>query len=191
MKAFTPVILIIVAFGLFFFQVTGLYADVKQLRAESAEYDVAIEKARELETVRAQLAKTLESFSPTDLERLDHFLPKNLDTVRIILDVDGIADKNGVRLNGLKVGEPVVAQKAAPKGAAATAGNVGSGKVTHSAVDVTFNFTATYPKGVSFIQDLQRSLRLLDVVSLKINPSQEASGTYNFDVKLQTYWLSR
>lgn len=204
MKAFLPVILIVVAFGLFFFQVNPLYTDVKQLRVEASQYDEALKKAAELETVRADLAKTLDSFSPNDLERLDHFLPRNLDTVRIILDVDGIADRNGVRLNGLKVGDPVVTQKASTKAAAANAGAAsatsGAGKATYNSVDVTFNFSANYAKGISFIQDLQRSLRLLDTVGLKINSASDSSGsgsstggngTYSFDVTLQTYWINR
>ncbi len=190
MKSLLPIILIIAAIGVFFIKVNPLFSEVKQLRVESKEYDEALAMAEELEQIRGDLAKTLEGFSPNDLERLEHFLPRSLDTVRIILDVDGIADKNSIRLNDLKVTDPtpVSAQRptAARVGAATTAVKGG-----HNTVGVSFGFNSTYSQGLRFVQDLQKSLRLLDTVSLTVRPAQDSKTNYDFQMTMQTYWINR
>jgi len=169
--------------------VNDVYSDIKILRAESAQYDEAIERAKELEQLRGQLSKTLESFSDADLEKLEHFLPKNIDTVRIVLDVDGIADRNSIRLNNLRVTDTGLTAKPnanATRGVAAQAG-----KQNYNTVEVSFNFSTSYSHGVDFIEDLQRSLRLLDTASITVKPDGENSNNYNFDMKMQTYWIDR
>lgn len=182
MKSFLPVILIIIAIGLFFFQVRPLYSEIKGLRAEAKQYDEALKMADELKEIRVDLAHTLASFPKADLERLDHFLPRRLDTVRIILDIDGIGLRNGIRLNDMKVSVP--SQETGKVGAVQSGSN-------SSVIDISFSFSATYVQGVQFIQDLQRSLRLLDAVSLSVKPSQNNPVFNDFDMSLQTYWINR
>jgi hypothetical protein len=184
MKALLPIVLMIVSIALFFLQVTPLYSEVKGLRAESAQYDEALGYASELETLRVELAQKLESFPDQDLARLDHFLPRRLDTVRIILDVDGIALRNGVRLADFAVGEPKATQSQA-KGKTATT-NTG-----YSTVSLGFTFTSSYGSASQFIRDLQRSLRLLDITMLTVKPSNTVPGQYDFNISLDTYWINR
>ncbi len=182
MKSFLPIILIIIAVGLFFFQIKPLYSEVKGLRAEAKQYDEALKMADELKEIRVDLAHTLAGFPKADLERLDHFLPRRLDTVRIILDVNSIGLRNGVRLNGMKVSVPSL------ETGKVSAGQSGS---NYSTIDISFSFSATYVQGVQFIQDLQRSLRLLDSTSLSVKPSPNNPVFYDFDMTLQTYWINR
>lgn len=184
MKSFLPIILIIIAIGLFFFQIKPLYSEVKGLRAEAKQYDEALKMADELKEIRVDLAHTLASFPKADTERLDHFLPRRLDTVRIILDIDGIGLRNGIRLNNMKVSVP------SQETGKVSAVQSGSGS-NYSTIDISFSFSATYVQGVQFIQDIQRSLRLLDGVSLSVKPSQNNPVFNDFDMTLQTYWINR
>ncbi|HLP43965.1 MAG TPA: hypothetical protein VK145_01685, partial [Candidatus Nanoarchaeia archaeon] len=103
MKSLLPIILAVAAIGLFFFQVKPIYSEVSALRAQGKEYDEALEMAKELDTLRDDLSKKLDSFSDADLNRLDRFLPRKLDTVRIVLDIDGIGIRNGLNLSDIKV----------------------------------------------------------------------------------------
>jgi len=186
MKAFLPLILIIVAIGLFFFQINPTYSDVKLLQSESKEYDEALKTAEELKKIRTELSAKLESFPKDDLARLNNFLPRNLDTVQIILDLDGIATRNGIRVEGIKVlnTSDTVNKNNEPLGTAPT--------VPYNTVESSFKFSTTYGQGIQFIQDIQRSLRLLDVTTLSIKPSQANSSTiFDFDIKLRGYWLNR
>lgn len=181
MKSFLPIILMVVAVGLFFFQVNPMYSTVKELRAEAKQYDEALKMADELTKIRVDLAHTLDSFSQEDLGRLDHFLPRNLDTVRIIMDIDAIAARNGVRLVDLDIADPVAPATKAP---------VTTGKSGYNTVDLSLSFTAFYDQGLIFIKDLEKSLRLLDSTSLSIKPAA-SPGYYDFKMTFQTYWINR
>jgi dsDNA-binding SOS-regulon protein len=163
-------------------QINPLYTDVKLLRTEAKEYDEALKIAEELEQLRTELTRTLENFSDADLARLDHFLPRNLDTVRIILDVDGIAKANNVKLENLDIDEPTQT----PTGQ----GNV-PGHPSVSSIAVGFGFTATYQQAIQFIQKLEKSLRLFETTSLMISPTANSTGLYDFDMTIDTYWINR
>ena len=48
--------------------------------------------------------------------------------------------------------------------------------------------TASYDNFIAFLKDLEKSLRLVDVVSLTFT-APESSPTYDFTIGLKTYWL--
>jgi len=182
MKILLPIILIIVSVVLFFMQINPIYTDLKLLRVQAKEYDEALKIATELEQLRTELAKTVESFSDEDMARLDHFLPRRLDTVRIILDVDAIAKTNSIILENLDVDD----SNATPP----AQGNV-PGYIGLNSVGLGFNFTSTYPQAIRFIQELEKSLRLLEVSSLSVAPVANSSGVYEFDMAINTFWINR
>lgn len=180
MKGILPLVFIAIALGLFFFQVSPQYAVVKELRVESKQYDEALRIAQELKQLQSELAQKLSSFSVTDLDKLEKFLPERLDSVRIIFDIDGIASKHNIRINDPKVSE-----------SPASRGVVNTVKQTYSTVNVSFNFNSTYPEAVIFLKDVERSLRLFDSVAVSIKPAEKKSvgGPYSFAVVLNTYWI--
>lgn len=187
MKSLVPIILIVAAVGLFFFEVRPFYTDVQLLRAEGAEYDEALEMATELGTLRDQLERKLESFSETDLARLNHFLPQQLDTVRIILDIDGIGLRNGLKVENIKVTADGAAkadtERAQPRGTTASS--------AHQTVDIALDFKAPYSQGVAFIKDLENSLRLFDASKVDITLTDPKSNVYSFKMNLKAYWINR
>jgi hypothetical protein len=52
---------------------------------------------------------------------------------------------------------------------------------------VSFNVTAPYQQFISFMQDLEASLRVMDLTHLTVSAND--TGTYDFGVQLTTYWL--
>lgn len=184
MKSLMPIILIIAAVGLFFMKVNPLYSEVSALRAESKQYDEALDIAKELEQLRSELSTKLESFSQSDLARLDHFLPRRLDTVRIILDLDGIASRYGIKLDGLAVTD------ATPKGGN-NPNNAEAKSIQSNVVTVTFNFKATYAQATQFIRDTEKSLRLFDGVNVSVKSIPDNPSQYDFNMTLNTYWINR
>lgn len=179
MKSLTALILIAISIGLFFFQINPSYSEVKVLRAQAGQYDDALQVADELKKIRGELATKLASFTPEELANLEHFMPQQLDTVRIILDVDGIASAHNIQLKDIKasdVGKPVSA----------------GAQSSYNTTAVTFSFTSQYNNAEVFIHDVEQSLRLLDVSSVSIKPSTGSNaGAYDFSITLNTYWIPR
>lgn len=176
MKNLTPIILIIVAIGLFFWQVKPLYGVISDLRAQSAEYDGALEVASELEKLRGDLADKLRSFSPEDLDRLEKFLPSYMDNIRTVIDVNGVAAKYNIALKNIKTAE--------------ASASTGAAKA-YSAASLSFDFSTSYTNAVNFLRDLETSLRLMDVRSLSVKPVAAGKTGYDFAITLNTYWIPK
>lgn len=176
MKNLTPIILVVVALGIFFWQVKPLYGVVNGLRAESKEYDEALLIANELEELRGDLADKLRSFSPEDLARLEKFLPSYMDNIRTVIDVNSVAAKYNIALKNIKTAE-VAPPTGAPR--------------AFSAASIGFDFSSSYTNAVNFLRDLETSLRLMDVRSLTIKPASGAGSGYDFSIALHTYWIPK
>jgi len=180
MKLLTPIILIVVALGLFFWQARPIYSQIQAARAEAMEYNRALEIAAELEALRGELSDKLASFPPEDLEKLGIFLPDHIDNIRTILDVDGVASSYNIVLKDIKTSE-VNPQT----------GATAFSQRQYNTVTLSFSFTAPFARSINFLRDLETSLRLIDVRTIDIKPSAETSGNYDFNISLNTYWTPR
>lgn len=179
MKALTPIILILVSIGLFFFQIMPLYSDVKILRTEEKQLNEALKVAEELKKLRGELADRLASFTPEELSELERFMPPRLDSVRMINDVNGIADSNDIILRDIKTSD-----------SGQSAGSA-SASAPYNVTAMSFAFSSSYAAALDFIKELEKSLRLIDVVSLAIKSSEKGGGNYDFNITLNTYWVGK
>src|SRR3989344_4525889 len=103
MKALLPLLFLFISLGLFFWFIDPEYAKIKLLRAEEAEFDQALDRSKELQTVRDQLLSRYNTFARSDVERLQKLLPDHVNNVRLILDLDGIASRYGMRIRNVAI----------------------------------------------------------------------------------------
>ena len=181
MRLFLPIILIAAAIGLFALYTNGSYQNIKALQAQVGAYDDALNKAQELKGVRDQLISKRNTFSTEDVQKLSEVLPDNVDNIRFIIDINNIASRHGLTLNNVSVGS-VSDSKTARN--ALSVGN--SGDPVGSA-SVSFSVNATYDDFLAFLQDLEHSLRVVDVQSLDFKPAQ--GSIYGVSFTIRTYWL--
>ncbi|MBI5456828.1 type 4a pilus biogenesis protein PilO [Candidatus Kaiserbacteria bacterium] len=182
-----------IAIAVFFLYTKPTYDDAKAFQTTISEYNGALEKASELQRLKQALLSRYNAFNPSDIDRLHKLLPDHVDNVRLVLDLDNIAQRYGLALQNVVVGAP-------SQTTAAPAGAIGS---TDAFDSLTFKFSTegTYANFVRFMEDLERSLRIVDLVTLTMsntgsgqNEQQNAKGppvepTYRFDVTVKTYWL--
>lgn len=171
-----PVIFVGVAIALFFGYIDPSYQKVKELRAEEARFDEALNQSRELQQVRDSLLSRYNTFAQSDIERLEKLLPDNVDNVRLILDIDGIASKYNMRTRNVTISQ------AAENGSA-----VGQSQGAVDSVVLSFSVAADYDNFIRFMQDLESSLRIVDLVGLSFSAGEGTA--FNFNVSLKTYWL--
>jgi len=171
------ILLIIVAVGVFFSFINPRYEGIKVLQAESAEFDKALERARELQAVRDDLLSRYNTFSTEELEKLDKILPDNVDNVRLILDLDGIASKYDMVIRNVSLSERDTVASEVQAGA-----EIGE-------IELKFNVKSSYGDFKRFIRDLEQSLRVVDISKLFFSPSDEDLGIMDFDITIRTYWL--
>ena len=178
MKLFAPVLFILLAIALFVWYVDPTYARVKTLLAEQAELDQALTRSKELQNVRDELVARYNTFPQSGLDRLQKLVPDHIDNVRLILDFDSMATKYGMRVRDVQIEGDT---------SRTDAGELGPDDGTYESVVLSFTVTGTYTTFRQFLADLERSLRLVDVVGLNFSSNNE--GIYDYTFHIRTYWL--
>lgn len=184
MKGLTPIILIIVSVGVFFFVIDPQKKELDTLLQEKNKNDVTIQKATELRAARGVLGEKYKNISPEERTKLSQILPDTVDNVRLILDINNISNKYGISLKGIGIsGGPGDESKEVNRGVSAV---TNSGNL-YGTIQLTFSFQASYDIFKIFLKDLEDSLRLVDVTDFSVTTSED--GFYNYSVTLNTYWL--
>lgn len=209
MRLIIAIVGVVVSGVMFFLYTKPTYDNALVLRANIAQSDAALDKAAELQKLRQTLLSRFNTFDPADLDRLQKLLPDHVDNVRLILDLDNLAESGGLALQNVDVSS---AQKQTAKSQTAL-GAIGASNQKYDSLTLTFSTIATYPDFVKFLGDLESSLRIVDLVSLSVSSAGGASAVaantsnafptfnarnsassrteplYTYNMTLRTYWL--
>ena len=178
MRTLLPVLFLVIAASIFFGYIDPAYSRIQELRTEESEFNEALTRSRELQQVRDQLLSRYNVIAPQSIARLEKLLPDNIDNVRLILDMDSIAARYGMRTRNVQL------QSGDGR---ASAGQIGQDERAYQSVVLSFSVSGSYDNFRAFIADLERSLRLVDVVNISFTPTE--SGVYDYAVSVKTYWL--
>jgi hypothetical protein len=186
-KNIISVIGIVAAIAVFFFYTKPTYDQAQGQRAMIAEYDAALVKANELQERKKVLLDKFNSFQAADRDRLQKLLPDHVDNVRLILDLDNIASSKGMALQNVVVSTPGAGQSTQT-----AVGTISSSKQKYDVLTTKFSTQGTYAGFQQLITALETSLRLVDLIDLKVSQGAatgSAEPLYAFEVTLRTYWL--
>ena len=190
MKFIVPTILLVLSIASFVVFTNPAYQQVKVLKAQAAQYDTALANSRKLQEERDTLNAKYRNFTPDELDRLTKLLPDNTDNIRLIIDIQQMAQSYGMTLATIKfdAGQDAATAGTSPL-TSASAADVSSASQDYGAFDLTFSTTATYENFINFIKDVESSLRLTDIESVDFSAGDPVKGTTIFTVQLRTYWL--
>lgn len=190
MRTIFSILGVIAAVSVFLLYTQPAYDEVQALQKQIEQYNQALDKADELQRLKSTLLERRKSFDPEDLDRLHKLLPDHVDNVRLILDIDRLAGIYGMALQNVVISNPA---------SETTLGNaIGASGAAERYDSLTLRFSTrgTYANFAEFLEDLESSLRIVDLVSLSIaseGSSPEASGAtsnvYRYDITIRTYWL--
>jgi Tfp pilus assembly protein PilO len=162
--------------GLFFIYVDPTYAIIKEQQIEKADYDRALNNSKQLQAERDKLSEKFNNMDSVDLEDIKKLLPDNIDNVRLIIDIDEMAKKYGMRIRNFKTTTNEAGD------------TIGVSNSPYGTLTLDFSTTASYQTFMSFARDLEQSLRLIDIVGVEFGAS-ETSDLYDYKVTVKTYWL--
>lgn len=179
MKSLIPIFLILASTGIFVFFINPEYKIIKALQVDIASYEKAFGKSNEVLKKRGELQAKYKQFSNADLDSVKKLLPDHIDNVQLILDINGIArlPEHNMLISKIKIDED--------KTGGAT--QIGPDNKLYSSILVSFKTKAEYPKFMSFIKELEQSLRLVDITSLSFKADPKNLTEYS--VSIRTYWL--
>jgi len=175
-----PVLALLIAIGIFFTYVSPTWSGpVAAAKAAIASDDQALTAASEFSAQQNTLTSARNTIRPEDLARLEIFLPDSVDNVGLILNLNALAAHSGLSLSHVDVTSNAMnAASAAP--ASAVANSVNS-------VDLSLSAMGTYAALQNFLQNVEKSERLLDVRDLSVKGS--TTGVYTYQMTLRLYWL--
>lgn len=178
MNRLVPVVLLLAAFGLFFGYIHPTYTDtIASARAEIRSYESALAAAEAFSRKESELLAERNAIPGDGLARIEAFLPDGVDNVQLIVDLNALADRSGVRLSDFDVAAP-------------EEGGDDSFGTPASPVDsllLSVSAAGTYDAFRTFIEAAERSLRLLDVVELSVDDAP--TGVYTYVLTFRMYWL--
>jgi uncharacterized membrane-anchored protein YhcB (DUF1043 family) len=197
MKNITSIIVIIVAVGVFFFFIDPQYKQVKQLQAEIDQNNKIIDIANKLDSRKDELSNKFNQISKLEKEELEKLLPDTVDNVRLIIDMNNIAEKFGIVIRDISIDtkdspktetKKTVSQKSNFDGVLEenSIKYVDTSKI--GVISFSFSVSAKYEVFLDFLKQLEESLRLVDIRSIEVSRGA-TSAFYDYRVTLDTYWL--
>ncbi|MDE2071274.1 MAG: hypothetical protein KGI70_00885 [Patescibacteria group bacterium] len=182
-KFILPIMLVAAGVGLFILWTSPQYATAQGIKNQTAAYDDALAKSAELKGLRDQLLSKYNTFSTDDIKKLTRVLPDNVDNIRLIIDINNIASRHNLTLKNVQLG--AVSDSSQSRSATA----VGSSGDPVGSVQVGFAVNASYDDMITFVTDLEHSLRLIDIQKLDFNAPSDNGPTTDYTFTIRTYWL--
>ncbi len=174
-----PLFITALAVGGFFRFTDPILKEMDGLRDRQAILNQGLDHAKQLRQVQNDLLTAYNSFTTADKDRLNKLVPDSIDNVRLIIDINNIARPYNMSIRDIKIkteeGEEessVIREESAQR---------------KGSVVLGFSVTGPYSNFKAFMADLSRSLRLVDIASVSFSTAE--TGSYDYNVELQTYWL--
>jgi len=171
-----PIVLLVTSAAVFFLYIDLEFKDMEKLRQEEQLFSSALDNSKELQSIRDDLLAKYNSFSTDDLDRIEKMLPNHIDNVRLVRDIDGIASKYGMTLRNVSV-----------DASASASDGVGPKENAVGTMVLGFSVSGPYKTFLSFIKDLEKSMRIVDIIEVSFVASDK--DLYEYKISLRTYWL--
>jgi Tfp pilus assembly protein PilO len=202
MKSLTPIILILVSVGVFFFFIDPKYQEVKALQIQIEDNNVTLEKSKQLTAIHKTLRDKFNNISRAQRDELEKLLPDNVDNVRLLIDIDRIAKELGIIIRDIEISTEQNPAPASGGNFVATDPNiepvifenedtilnyVDTNKI--GVVSFSFSTTSQYADFLEFLDQLEKSKRIVDIRSIEISRSGTNAIFFEYKVNFDTYWL--
>ncbi len=185
-KNLTSILLIIIAIGIYFTFTRGKLAELDGIKEVNAQYKKAIDDFGILVQKRNAVIEQYNQLSADDRDRLEKMLPDNVDNVRLIIDVNGVAARHGLSIR------EVVTSADKNENSQQTDEQLGGIGVTndepkYDIVTLSFKVKSNYQDFINFLKDLESSLRIIDISKISLTTGE--GNVYDYEVDISTYWL--
>lgn len=183
---------------MFFFLIDKEYKEVQALQAEVAENNKTLDIAAKLSARHKELKEKFNQISQDERTRLEKLLPDTVDNVRLIIDINNVAEKVGIVIRDISIDANDGGDTKA--GTIRTQGStfddvIGDDAIRYADTSklgvITFSFSvsAKYEVFLEFLKQLENSLRIVDIRNIEINRGSSEGMIYDYKVTMDTYWL--
>jgi len=198
MRSIFSILFIAISVVLFFVVTNPLFKEVKQMRTDVTTYNTALDNSTELQKTRDSLIDVYKNVKKEDKERLAHFLPSTIDNIKLILEIEKIANLHGMPIKNIQFdAKSLESTDTTSTNTVIVAKSDPSDYLDYGVFPMEFIIEGKYDTFVDFLGDLEHNLRLVDVKSISFSVPTSVSTTggmtnsniYSYTLKVETYWL--
>jgi Tfp pilus assembly protein PilO len=153
--------------------------DLTALMDKKQQYNDDLETVSNIENTKKELLTKFNNIPAEDKKNIETVLPNSFNFVRLVSQIDAVAANYGIAIGSItstgvsaSVGESIADAK--PKN-------------PYESATIGFSFTASYENFNLFMNDLEKSMRILDIKSVHLTIDKD--GNYKYEVEFVTYWL--
>ena len=178
LKILISLFLIAGAGVIFFTESKNYFPEIKVLRKQVSSYNETINTAKK---VRSSIDKTLGSYnaiSQDNVDRINKMVPSGADSMKLVVQIDEMMRKNGLSLASIDSKD--IIDKNSSSGAQKNGG------LSAESISLSIKAQGSYESFHSFMKKLEKSLRLIDIISVKISPVGQ--DDFFFSIEAVSYW---
>lgn len=188
-RTLTPIISIVLGLLIFFLFTQPLFSDIGMLQSEASEYQEAVAKASDFNQRLNELISERNSLTAQNLERLEAAVPDDINTIKMLVDLEGVAQRNSMLFGNVSVSQQAPTISTATNGGGS--GDGGNNTVTSNDFTETqmqFSVIGTYEEFRAFLRDIERNLALPEITRVSFDANDGQLQQYS--IQLTFYSLN-
>jgi Tfp pilus assembly protein PilO len=181
-RTLSPFLSIIVAVVLFVYFIKPTYNETLTLREDTVEYRDAVSKYKEFADDREKKLSDKSKHADKD-EKLNSLLPEETDSTKLLIDLKSLATRNALLFGNVAVVEADESEEGLSDDE--------NQEVTAPVLvgtDISFDIVGTYDQFKSFLEDLEDSQTLFEVVGISFDTSKKTLFQ-QYSITVRTYAL--
>lgn len=186
MRNSTTILLIILALAIGIFYVKPKYEDIGGLKVELAQYEVALNDAKDLKILRDQLLAKYNAIDQRSIDLLKKVVPEKFEPTNLVAVISAVAQRHGVFLDLAEIKEEPRLEERIDEV---------TGQVIPSSpykkAQISLIMKGSYQSFYSVLSDLEKHIQIMDLKKLSIKPLRvdDISLGLQFDALFDTYWI--
>jgi len=199
-KLVLPIAMIIIGVISVFWYSWPAYQETNEINSDIEEFETALDQVNEIQQIRDNLLGQYNEIPESNLYVVDRILPNELNTVRMLIELDQIAISSGLSVSDISFSNRSdqvtdISQGDQPVGP----------QTPYESAELSFSVSGSYDDALAFIRNIERSTRLIDILELSISnqseeeqegqtvaPSEQTAplgDNISFSITGKTYWL--
>src|SRR5690606_33815652 len=102
MRYFLPLLLIGLGIAGYFLITKPIYDEALVLKEQADKYNEALANSRILQAERDRMTAKFNSFNSGDLEKLEKIVPDSVDNIKLILEIQRVAQERGIVVSNVE-----------------------------------------------------------------------------------------
>lgn len=181
-KGIVSLLLIVGAVVIFFTQTKNYFPEIKEIKGQVSVYNKTIDTIRSVKDSVDKLLGEYNSISQENIDRVNKMIPSGSDQMKLVVQIEDMMKSRGVVLKSIDAKESAKESSVKAKGDSATG--------SLNRLSLSIKAQGPYSAFYSFLTEAERSLRLLEIESVKINGIAD-KDIYDFSVEAVSYWRDK